>query len=77
MLAGVPAASARATSSALAARISVDEATSASAMARSAASLVARVAVASSWLAVRARPATSRTASSLLMLSSVGRASLG
>ena len=79
MLAGVPAASARATSSALAARISVDAATSsASAMACRAASLVARVAVASSWLAVRARVATSRTAvRRVLMLSSVGRASLG
>ena len=77
MLAGVPPASARATSSALAARIVADEARRASAIACSAASLVARVAVASSWLAVLARPATSRTACSLLMPSSVGPAGLG
>ena len=67
MLAGVPPASARSTSSALAARIASAESSRARAIACSAASLVARVAVASSWLAVRALPATSRTASSSSM----------
>ena len=75
MLGGVPAASARATSSALAARITSAESRRACAIACSAASFTARVAVASTWLADRARTAASWTASSSLTQTSVGRSS--
>ena len=61
MLAGVPSASARATSSAFASSTSLQRASSASAIASSAASFWARVASASPWLASRARRAVSRT----------------
>ena len=67
MLAGVPPASARATSSALAARTCADRESRISAMACSARSFWARVARASSKLASRARSATSRSSSVVVM----------